>query len=385
MRPHVWFATKSVLVLLLASWLGLAGTVPVHSKTQKAGDLIRAEPFPGASFASSAYRILYQSTGLKGEPIAVSGVVVVPGGSAPPQGRDVIAWAHPTTEVAPGCAPSLQPNVFSTIPGLSQALGRGYVVVSADYPGLGTAEPHPYLVGLSEGRAVLDSVRAASLIPGASVGNRFAVWGHSQGGHAALFAGQLARSYAPDLRLVGVAAAAPATDFAELFDDDISTPSGKTLTAMTLWSWSQVFGARLDRVADPDAIASISTIATDCIESIADVIEVRFAERPLQKRFLKVDDLTKIEPWRSLMVQNTPRRAPRGVPVFLAQGIADALVHPAVTAEYAVSLCRRGIAVQFVSLPRINHAFAARQSAGMAGAWMAERFAGAPAPSGCQR
>ena len=41
--------------------------------------------------------------------------------------------------------------------------------------------------------------------------NRFAVWGHSEGGHAALFTGELAARYAPDLKLVGVAAAAPAT------------------------------------------------------------------------------------------------------------------------------------------------------------------------------
>jgi acetyl esterase/lipase len=239
-------------------------------------------------------------------------------------------------------------------------------------------------VGTSEGRAVLDSVRAARQVLGAGASNYFAVWGHSQGGHAALFTGQLARSYAPELRLVGVAAAAPATVLADLFDEDISTVSGKTLTAMTLWSWSQVFGARLDRVADPDVIASINAIANNCLESLANVIELRFAERPLQRTFLKVNDLAKVKPWRTLMVRNTPSRVPRDVPVFLAQGTADVLVNPAITIRYAASLCRRGVPVQLVSLPGVTHAFAARQSASMAAAWMADRFAGASAPSVCR-
>ena len=38
------------------------------------------------------------------------------------------------------------------------------------------------------------------------------VLGHSQGGHAALFAGELATSYAPDLHVLGVVAEAPAAD-----------------------------------------------------------------------------------------------------------------------------------------------------------------------------
>ncbi len=83
-------------------------------------------------------------------------------------------------------------------------------------PGLGTAGPHPYLVGLSEARAVLDSVRAAREIAGAGASDRFAVWGHSQGGQAALFSGLIADTYAPELRLAGVAAAVPASGHRQL-------------------------------------------------------------------------------------------------------------------------------------------------------------------------
>ena len=49
--------------------------------------------------------------------------------------------------------------------------------------------------------------------------------GHSQGGHASLYTGELAASHAPDLKLVGVAAAAAATYLIELFDADKSSPA----------------------------------------------------------------------------------------------------------------------------------------------------------------
>ena len=48
----------------------------------------------------------------------------------------------------------------------SPAKFRGsYIVVATDYPGLGTEGIHPYLIGESEARSVLDSVRAAREMP----------------------------------------------------------------------------------------------------------------------------------------------------------------------------------------------------------------------------
>jgi acetyl esterase/lipase len=167
------------------------------------GTIIRTAPLEVYPPGVRGYRVLYRSTGLNGEPIAVSGVIAIPGKKA--ANRPVVAWAHPTTGVARKCAPSLHHAPLDTIPGLKDMMANGYVVTATDYPGLGTTGPHPYLVGVSEGRAVLDSVRAARAFAEASAGEHFAVWGHSQGGHAALFAGELAATYAKDLKLVGVA------------------------------------------------------------------------------------------------------------------------------------------------------------------------------------
>jgi pimeloyl-ACP methyl ester carboxylesterase len=259
---------------------------------------------------------------------------------------------------------------------------RLYTIVATDYPGLGTPGPHPYLVGISEARAVLDSVRVAQLL--SDGGHRFAVWGHSQGGHAALYTGLLSQTYAPDLKLVGVAAAAPATELARLMNDDFGSSGGKNLTAMTLWSWSRVFGAPLNRVVVPEAIPVIDRLAAECIESILDIWARQRTERPLERKFLAVEDLAETEPWRSLLARNTPGTLPSAIPVFLAQGTADTLVRPEVTRSYMTSLCRAGSAVRMVLLPKIGHAFIARDIAGDAIDWITDRFAGAPPATNCE-
>jgi acetyl esterase/lipase len=348
------------------------------------GTIIRQERMLApAPVGAAAYRVLYRSTGLNNEPIAVSGVVIVPDRPASAGGRPIVAWAHPTTGVVPRCAPSLALFVFQQIQGLREMINRGYVVAATDYPGLGTPQTHPYLVGMSEARAVLDSVRAARALTGAP--NRFAVWGHSQGGQAALFTGLTAASYAPDLDLVGVAAAAPATDLGMLLGDDINSMGGRNLTAMTLWSWSRVFGAPIDRIVDPAALPTMERLAGECIESISDLLLRRRTARPLEQRFLSISNFYAAEPWRSLMAKNSPGLLPPRVPLFLAQGGADGLVRPQVTQDYMRRQCAAGGKVRMLFLPAENHGFIARDAAASAVDWMADRFAGVSAPSDCNR
>jgi acetyl esterase/lipase len=347
------------------------------------GTLIRSEPMLFAPAGAQAYRILYRSTGLNGEPIAVSGVAVIPPGEAPASGRPIVAWAHPTTGVVPHCAPSLAIFVFQQMQGLKELVEQGAVVVATDYPGLGTQGPHPYLVGTSEGRAVLDSVRAVRTLPNSGGGSTFAVWGHSQGGQAALYTGILAKGYAPELNLVGVAAAAPATSLITLMGDDFKTTGGKNLTAMTLWSWSRVFSAPIDKVVLPQAMTTIDALANECIESIFDILERRNTEKPLEHTFLVVPNIASVEPWRTLAARNTPGTIPPRIPLFLAQGTTDTLVRPEVTRAYMQRQCKAGGKVAMMWLPGVGHGFAGRDAAGAAVSWIMDRFAGQPAPSNC--
>src|SRR5471030_976670 len=167
-----WRRRSAGVFLLALLWVGaMIGPTRAQSSFYNPADVklsaypagapIRWRPIFGAPDGAQAYKALYRSTGLQGEPIAVSGVVILPAGSAPAGGRPIVAWAHPTTGVATRCAPSEARVLFDSIQGLRAMLAHGYIVAATDYPGLGTPGTHPYLVGDSEGRAVLDSVRAA--------------------------------------------------------------------------------------------------------------------------------------------------------------------------------------------------------------------------------
>ena len=171
--------------LILVALCMLAGAKAANAQTEfyrapasevvgAPGTLVRQELIDGAPLGATAYRVLYRSTGLDNKPILVSGVVIVPPGDPPPGGRPIVAWAHPTSGVVPRCAPSLAIFLFEQIQGLRSFVRDGYVVAATDYPGLGTPGPHPYLVGTSEARAVIDSVRVAATLPGAGGGKRLA-------------------------------------------------------------------------------------------------------------------------------------------------------------------------------------------------------------------
>ena len=349
------------------------------------GTLVRQEPIDGAPLGAAAYRVLYRSTGLDDKPILVSGIVIVPQGPPPPGGRPIVAWAHPTSGIVPRCAPSLAIFIFQQIQGLRSMVERGYVVAATDYPGLGTPGAHPYLVGVSEARAVIDSVRVAGTLTGAGGGTGFVVWGHSQGGQAALFTGMIARTYAPELALLGVAAAAPATDLATLMNDDIDSVGGRNITAMTLWSWQRVYGAAMDKIVDIRAVPVINRLAQECVEGPFDLPMRQRTEKPLEQYFLTAKRPADLEPWHSLLAKNTPDTLSPEIPVFVAQGTRDLIVRPKVTQDYVATLCRAGSKLKMLTLPNIGHGRAAQASALAVIDWTTDRFAGKSPPDDCAR
>ena len=358
-----------------------ATAAAADSPARQPGELLHSEPFSGPPGASS-WRILYASTGLNGEPIAVSGLLFIPDAPAPPEGRRIVAWAHPTSGVGEGCAPSLLARPIGTIPQLPELLRRGFLVTATDYPGLGTPGPHPYLIGVSEGRAVLDAVRAGRSFPKSGAGSRFTVWGHSQGGHAALFAGQIAAAYAPELTLVGVAAVAPATNLEQLLKDDIGERVGRVLASFALTSWAQVYGAPAEDILNPPARPIVRRVAKDCVEGILEGLRVEADAWTLTPKFLLRDIFTE-QPWQRILAENVPGQSPAGAPVYVAQGTEDEIVRPEVTAAFVEGLCGRGEKVFFEKLLGVNHLTAGRDSALGAIDWMTERFEGKPVRTTC--
>lgn len=385
---------RSVLAVFLL-WAGAQGTAhaqrsPFYEVAGSQvpgtpGSIIRQAPLRGSPWGSSAVRVVYRSTGLNGSAVPVSGVVVIPDKPPPPGGYPVIAWAHPTTGVDDRCAPSrFGAAMFGSIPGLADMVRRGFVVVATDYEGLGMPGVHPYLVGISAGRSVIDSVRAAASLT--YVSGRYAVWGHSQGGHAALWTGEVAPDYAPELMLTGIATAAPATRLSDLFEDDLGTLAGKGLTAMTLWSWSQIYRTPIESVVLPHALADVAKIGRSCLAGFADLAISAGAVLKLNRSDFLIANPAQQSPWSTFMAANTPgqSRTRIAVPVFIAQGGRDEIVGHAVTERFASGLCNASIPLTYHAIAEVNHKNIDDRAVARAIAWMSDRIDGKPASTSCR-
>ena len=265
-------------------------TLPSPVPAGQPGDIVRTEQLTSAPDGTLAWRILYHSTDVSGADIVTSGSVITPTAAAPAGGRVVVGWAHPTTGAVAKCAPSNGIDPFDLIEGMTDLLNAGYAVAAADYPGLGVAGPSSYLIGTTEGNSVLDAIRAAEKIPetGASSGSDVLLWGHSQGGQAALFAGQDATSYAPELRVKAVAVAAPAADLGALLNDHTDDISGVTIGSYAYAAYqaaysSQFPGLTLDSVLTPAGAAATPAMVQLCLLGQLDKLHAdgRSADRPL--------------------------------------------------------------------------------------------------------
>lgn len=349
------------------------------------GSLVRLQGRPDIAVTGSyAWRILYRSISFDGRPIVVSATVLVPFGRPPEGGWPVIAWAHGTTGIVPKCGPSRLADPLRRIPGINRAIAERYVIIGTDYPGLGAGIVHPYLIGESEGRAVLDSIRAVQAMREAKAGRRTALFGFSQGGHAVLWANQIAPSYAPELDLLGVAALAPPTYLGELLTDDYDDLSGRILTGLVLESWSdpEVFGLPLDSMIVPDEYAPFRKIGDNCIDLVLDELSDVAENRRIPKDFLKADPTT-TPPWSRLMAENIPSEARSAVPFYIAQGTADTTVDPPVTYKFVRRMCAAGTVVRLEEFPGKTHTKLPKAAQGSAMEWIGDRFAGRPAPDTC--
>lgn len=371
-----------VIVLAFACAL-TAVTSPAIAQSMSRGVLISSSPLGGAPVGASAFRIRYQSRAVGGERNVVTGVIIVPNGPAPRDGRDVVAWAHGTFGVAESCAPSQSKDLFGSIAGLDAMLAAGYAVVATDYAGLGTPGPHPYLAGDGSAYSVLDSVRAAREFGRGSIGNRYVVWGESQGGHAALWSAQFAANYAPELKLVGAAAAAPPTDLKENLTGGTNPLIKALLTAYTGSSWSQTYDIPLSTILKPVGQDLVRRLARNCVSTDPVALRTKIGLFRLSGSLANVD-ISKSPPWAEQLRRNSVQPSGFSVPVFIAQGSVDPIVAPNVTLNFAQSLCRsRAVPVRYFAVEGGDHFSIGKRSADATVRWIGDRFAGQQAPDDC--
>lgn len=349
------------------------------------GRIVRSQPFAqGVPETARAWRILYTTTRGDGEPALGSAIVLV-GKDAPPGPRPVVAWAHGTSGYDRSCAPSLMSQPFGTgiRQELDQLVRKHWLLVAPDYIGMGTAGPQPYLIGQGEGRAMLDAVRATRRFRAVSASDRTVVWGHSQGGGAALWTGQIQPAYAPDVPLAGVAAVSPTSDMPAIIRRLNGLRGGTLLVSYVLTAYAAAYpDVRLQDYVTPAAGDLVDELAGLCNSAAVPVV-LDAADRGL------VPPLLTRSPDDGALGRRLRQNTPTGVgkiPLLIAQGGADPLILASMQRDYARSLCAHGQRLDYREYPGRNHSDVLRGSAPLLGqliSWTEDRLAGRPAAGNC--
>ncbi|MEI6259881.1 MAG: alpha/beta fold hydrolase [Deltaproteobacteria bacterium] len=371
----------------------------------KHGDMIWAIKIKTDIPGAQAWKILYRSTDIHDTPVPVSGMVIAPAGKAKTGNRPVVSYAHGTAGLARSCAITLVDNpakdasfysfpdspdsVDAGVPGLTQMIAAGYVVVATDYQGLGTPGFHQYLVGPTAARNVLDAIVAAQQIPQAGAGKRAVVLGWSQGGQAAVWAGQLADYVASSTKILGAVALAPVNALEQSKIEAQIIASGKKLTtmmgaetAMAQYAMTTTFPElKLSDVLTPLGIEYIKEASKhQCNKQMGQSLDYIQAWKGSATR----SDPQNQEAWLKRIEQMALGFVPAKAPIAIYQGDDDPIIFPAASEAYVKTACASGTTISYTHYPDTDHLrVPGRAQADFLG-WIADRFADKPAPSSCK-
>lgn len=388
------------------------------------GQVIKQEEISTPVEGARAWRIAYISSDLTDKKTISTAVVVAPAGDAPEGGRPVITWSHGTTGTAANCGPS---QVFNPakplnlyflvggdsytdygLPALEQFIKEGYVVVGADYQGLGSPGRHQYAVARTNGRDAINAARAVGTMKETGAGKKAVAMGWSQGGGSTIgAAGQ------PDyinqtgtardgVEFVGFVAMAPQdisamgpdkldqSNAAQLVDAFSKQFSGNVFDfahfAMNMWGIQSAYPDKLkynDIFTEEGAKALDEIYSNKCIHPSSDTISFTFGQN--FEQLIRTDPQNTLAWAQAIQDISVPNDVKPAAPVMIYFGDKDTTLPPIQSELYRQKMCAiSGANVGRMQLPdHQNHFTTPGASEQFYLPWIADRFAGKPAPDGC--
>lgn len=385
LRVRAIMSTIGALLLLPVLFGPKAGGV---ARADAAGDVVEAVPTtvylaPGKLLEAPvrAWHLRYRSTSATGAADIVSGTLLVPRSAYSGGARPIVGYAVGTHGLGDQCAPSaaMARGAEAELAIIGLMLLKGWAVAVTDYEGLGTPGDHTYMVGASQGHAVLDSIRAAMRVPGAGLSESapVVVMGYSQGGSSAAWAAQLQPSYAPELRLKGVAAGGVPADLQAVGEHLDGTPDFGLAAAASAGLDAAYPELSLDGHLTPEGARLFADVRDDCVADLRD----KLAGRRLAE--LTTTDLMHRPEWRARLLENRLGAITPRVPLFLYHAEGDEIIPYGVGRTLREEYCAGGAKVLWTGLPAGSHVMGAVEGAPLAVAWLASRVHGLPVVSNC--
>ncbi|MGF0316924.1 alpha/beta fold hydrolase [Nocardia fluminea] len=283
-----------------------------------------ARVVPGLAIRAQAYRVRYRSTDQAGKPITVSGAILIPPrscGSIP-----LIGFAPGTQGMSRSASVSrlLEQGLQYEGVFIALALARGWAVAVTDYPGLGTQGTHPYVIGSTNARALLDVMRAAREhlgTHGLQV-SRYGIYGYSEGGNTAAWAAQLHASYAPELPVAGIAVGAPPSDLVAM-GASLDRTAGVFLLLYTAMGLDATF-EELDLRKSLNSVGKLMLPLVRRMHPLS--LAVAGFVLPKSRTFYLSTDPFTDPTWIQRMRQVSLGSVPPTAPVFIGHGARDRVV-----------------------------------------------------------
>jgi alpha-beta hydrolase superfamily lysophospholipase len=382
-RPGRVTQAVVAVVVIAAVTLGCtaAGVARTNGPSKAAGTLITSIRVSASGVDGTVYAVKYWSRSVHDRPQTVTGLVFVPFGSAPSGGWPVVSYGHPTDGMGNTCAPSLDPS--TDVHAVNDLLGHGWEVTATDYQGEGNQKLaptsgglQPHGVNLPEAQNIVDIVRAASRVPGAHPSSNYVVWGYSQGGGAAMFSLDVARSYAPELHLRGVVSTAPPANLAGNLFAAPSSPASP-FTLMYVAGYHAAYGSKVQpgAVLTQTGKSLAARLGQECYDAIAQAISPYRVDQVFKTTLLP-------KSFKRLLDANDPLNlhTASATPLLLVQGADDTNDPARDTQLLRNHLCGLGQDVVLWMYPGLDHNSIVGYSTGDIEHWIADRFSGRPNP-----
>ncbi|RDI63567.1 secretory lipase [Nocardia pseudobrasiliensis] len=345
----------------------------------KPGDVVRSRQIPQVLFpGSSAWQLVYRSTNSAGDPIAAVTTVLVPPGGG--HNQPLVSYQPFINALGLQCAPShgLFTGEVKESVALNLLLARGWAVTVPDYLGPDSA----YGAARMGGRLVLDSARAIKRFKQIGLADSpLALAGYSGGGMVTGFAAALAPDYAPELPIVGTALGGVPENIGKLALDVSGNPNplfGLGFAGAIGLEREYPKDMSLDKWLNPAGLALRDRMSNACTEQIiADAANKKFTDffngtpddvNATQVHILHANSLETFD--------GIPR-----TPIYQWHGTND-VVSPQLVREVVARYCHAGTPIQLDMLPGADHG-TGMLNAPRAIDYLADRFAGRPAPSNC--
>ncbi len=342
----------------------------------------------GSSKPFSAFQVLYRTSNELGQPSATVATVIKP--QVPAASIHLVSYQTFYDALGAQCDPSY--TLRGGNPSYTDAqddalfmenyLEAGDYVVDSDYEG----EHLDWTAGYESGYDTLDAIRAAESTLSAPSSTPVGLVGYSGGSIASEWAAELAPAYAPRLNLVGVAIGGVPVDFAHNLNYINGSAGWSGIIPGTLVALTRAFHLKLTPYLSAYGRKLAAAAAHACINTLygsTPGLKVSRLLKPKYQSPLKIPSFVRVV--NKLIMGSAPGH-PRE-PIFMvvgdADGTGDGVMVTADDEALAHEYCRQGVTMDFTIEQGQSHTDAAIPFEPAAVSYLADRFAGAPAPSNC--